>query len=229
MSDYNYGEFSTENYDFGSNEGPDVGELAPDFALTTVDGEARQLLDFDGDLLVLELGSITCPLFQSRRSGMEALAREFDDVDSAVLYVREAHPGAAVPSHQTVADKQACAARLVQEDGETRTVLVDDLEGTAHSAYGGMPNAVYVIDRDRRVRFRSPWNNAAATRKALLSLQAGDEPSVRSFFRPALPTVAHRTLANGGDGSGADFYRGLLTLIWNNVIKYNLRLLFDRG
>ena len=120
-------------------------------------------------------------------------------------------------------------ARLVQEEGETRTVLVDDLEGTAHSAYGGMPNAVYVIDRDRRVRFRSPWNNAAATRKALVSLQAGDEPTARSIFRPARPTVAHRTLANGGDGSGADFYRGLPTLIWNNVIKYNLRLLFDRG
>jgi len=111
MSDYNYGEFSTENYDFGSNEGPDVGELAPDFALTTVDGEARQLLDFDGDLLVLELGSITCPLFQSRRSGMEALAREFDDVDSAVLYVRGGFASGRRGTTQPPPERRSCRFR----------------------------------------------------------------------------------------------------------------------
>lgn len=226
---YNYDEFSPSDYDFESNDGPEIGETAPDFLLTTTDGKERNLLDFDGDFLVLELGSITCPLFQSRRTGMETLANGFKNIDSVVLYVREAHPGALVPTHQTFEDKAACATRLKEEDGETRTVLIDSIDGDAHKAYGSMPNAVYIIDRQGRVRFRSPWNNPTATRKALAALTGGREVKVKSYFKPALPTIARRTLKNGGEGSGEDFYKGLPTLIWNNVVRYNLRLLLGRS
>ncbi len=228
MATYNYDGFSPDAYDFNANGGPDVGDRAPNFRLTTTDGTERGLLDFDGDFLVLDLGSITCPLFQSRRSGMETLADEFENVDSAVLYVREAHPGKSVPTHETIEDKSACAGRLKHEDGETRTVLIDTIDGQAHQAYGSMPNAVFIIDRDGVVRFQSQWNNPSATRKALAALTEGRRPTVKSYFKPALPTIAHRTLKNGGEGSGEDFYRGLPNLIWNNVIKYNLRLLFRR-
>ena len=226
---YNYEEFSPTNYDFTSTEGPAVGDKAPDFALTTTDGNERRLLDFDADFLILELGSITCPLFQSRRSGMELLGADVETVDSAVLYVREAHPGASVPMHANLQDKAACASRLKEQDGETRRVLIDTIDGDAHQAYGSMPNAIYIIDNEGVVRFRSPWNNPAATRKALTAVVAGRKVNVKSYFRPALPTIAHRTLKNGGEGSGADFYKGLPTLIWNNVIKYNLRLLLNRS
>lgn len=226
---YNYDEFSPSDYDFESNDGPEVGDAAPDFVLTTTEGDQRNLLDFSGDFLVLELGSITCPLFQSRRTGMEALADGHDNVDSAVLYVREAHPGALVPTHATYEDKAACASRLKEDDGETRTVLIDTIDGDAHKAYGSMPNAIYIIDQQGQVRFRSPWNNPAATRKALEALTAGRDATVKSYFKPALPTIAHRTLKNGGEGSGKDFYKGLPTLIWNNVVKYNLRLLLGRS
>ncbi len=229
MATYNYDEFSPDAYDFTSSAGPEVGDKAPNFDLTTTDGTTRPLLDFEGDFLVLELGSITCPLFQSRRSGMEPLGDEFDGVDTVVLYVREAHPGQAVPTHQSFDDKSACARRLKDEDGETRTVLIDGIDGEAHQAYGSMPNAVFIIDRDGYVRFRSPWNNPSATRKALTALTQGREVRVKSYFKPALPTIARRTLKNGGAGSGEDFLRGLPNLIWNNVVKYNLRLLLGRG
>ncbi len=159
MAPYNYEEFSPDAYDFSARGGPEVGDKAPDFVLTTTDGTERSLLDFEGDFLVLELGSITCPLFQSRRPGMESLGDGFDGVDSAVLYVREAHPGQAVPTHQTIEDKVACAGRLKHQDGETRTVLIDGIDGEAHQAYGSMPNAVFIIDRHGVVRFKSPWNN----------------------------------------------------------------------
>lgn len=224
---YNYDEFSPSQYDFESTEGPGVGDDAPDFTLTTTAGEERNLLDFERAFLVLELGSITCPLFQSRRPAMEALATEFDDVDSVVLYVREAHPGARVPTHTTDEDKAACATRLKDEDGESRTVLVDNIDGDAHKAYGSMPNAVYIIDNHGQVRFKSPWNNARATQKALTALRRGQTPNVKSFFKPARPSVTHRTLKNGGDGSGKDFYKGLPSLIPTNL-RYNLRVLLGR-
>ena len=228
MADYNYDAFSSEDYDFDTEQGPAVGQKAPDFTLRTSNGTARNLLDFDGDFLVLELGSITCPLFQTRRPGMAALDRDYPNVASAVLYVREAHPGALIPAHRDQADKIACAARLRHEDGETRLVLVDDLAGAAHQAYGGMPNAVFIINRHGCVVFRSDWNNAGATRKALAALVDGRPIRAKSYFRPSWPSVARMTLGRAGKGSAADFLRSLPALIWANLIKRNLRLLLGR-
>jgi len=228
MPDYNYDEFSPGDYDFDSVVGPMVGEKAPDFELETIDGGKQSLLQFDGEFLVLETGSITCPLFQSRRGGMETLDRNIDGVSNAVLYVREAHPGADIPSHKTFDDKRACASRLKTSDGETRRVFVDDFEGHAHQAYGSMPNAVFIINRNGCVAFRSEWNNPTATRKALLALKAGRDVRVKSYFRPAMPTVALRTFEHAGKGSAADFFKGLPKLIWANIVKRNLRLLFSR-
>lgn len=228
MSDYNYSTFSTDDYDFDSVIGPKVGQKAPDFELQTVEGETRHLLDFDGEFLVLEMGSITCPLFQSRRTLMEPVSADFSGVSSAVLYVREAHPGTVIKGHTSFEDKLACASRLKDVDGEARRIFVDGFDGAAHQAYGSMPNAVFIINRNGCVVFRSEWNNPSATRKALTALLAGQEVRVKSYFRPAVPTTVLRTLSNAGKGSASDFFRGLPFLFWTNIIKRNLRLLFGR-
>ncbi|EDQ35125.1 Iodothyronine deiodinase [Hoeflea phototrophica DFL-43] len=228
MQDYNYDGFSTNDYEFDTQTGAALGHKALDFTLETVDGESRNLLDFPGDFLVLELGSITCPLFQSRRTIMEPLQREFPNATSAVLYVREAHPGANIPAHKSFVDKAHCARRLKQFDGETRTIFIDDLEGHAHKAYGSMPNAVFIINKHRCVVFHAEWNNPTATRKALRQLTDNSPVTARSFFFPATPAVALRTLGHAGKGAAPDFFRGLPFLIWVNIIKRNLRLLFNR-
>lgn len=159
---------------------------------------------------------------------MENLTQNFPEVSFSVLYVREAHPGAGVPSHASVEAKQHCANTLTNEDGETRLVLIDDLAGTAHHAYGSYPNAVFIINRKGCVVYRSEWNNPSATQAALKELLAGRPATAKSYFRPALPHVALKTLKRGGKGSAADFFKGLPALIWINVVKRNLRLLFNR-
>ncbi|MBL4812843.1 MAG: hypothetical protein JKX69_10935 [Rhodobacteraceae bacterium] len=228
MADYNYGAFSAEDYDFDTVTGPIPGQKAPDFLLTTSDGTPHALLDFEADFLVLELGSITCPLFQSRRKTMEELDLHAGRVSNAILYVREAHPGQDIPSHNDAASKLACAKRLVDEDGETRLVLVDDFDGSAHRAFGGMPNAVFIINKNGCVVFRAEWNNPVATRSALKALLRGDPVPAKSYFRPADPAPALRTLRRAGAGSAPDFFKSLPALIWANLIKLNLRLLFNR-
>lgn len=227
MNSYNYDGFSSDDYDFEGVVGPSVGDKAPDFQLTNTDGETKNLLDFSGDYLVLEMGSITCPLFQSRRTIMETLDRQHN-VSSAVLYVREAHPGAEIRSHKCIEDKIVCATRLKTEDGETRTIFVDGLDGGAHEAYGGMPNAVFIINKNGCVVFRSEWNNPSATRKAVQALVEGRAFTSKSYFRPPAPKTAFKTFTNAGKGSAIDFFRGLPILIWNNIFKRNLRLFFNR-
>lgn len=228
MTSYNYDNFSSGDYEFDTSTGPMVGEKAPDFDLTTSTGELRRLLDFKGDYLVLELGSITCPLFQSRRTIMSALDSQFKGVESVVLYIREAHPGAQIPSHKSFSEKTVCAQSLRNEGGETRTVLVDDFEGSAHQAYGAMPNSVFIINRNGCIMFRSQWNNPSATRKALKALIEDRIVRPRSYFRPGRPVTSVRTLLRAGKGSGTDFLRSFPSLIWNNLIKRNLRILFNR-
>lgn len=228
MTTYNYENFSSGDYDFNAVDGPDVGDRAPDFELITSEGVRKHLLDFDSDFLVLEMGSITCPLFQGRRLGMRTIEAEFDQASTAVLYVREAHPGHDMPAHKGFADKQACAHKLKTAEGEQRLIYVDDFDGAAHRAYGGMPNAVFIINRNHCVVYRSQWNNPQATKKALQSLIKGHAVRGEGYFLPVWPLTVYRTLGNAGKGSAKDFFRSLPSLIWNNLIKRNIRMLFRR-
>lgn len=52
-------------------------------------------------------------------------------------------------------------------ENDQRLVLVDDLEGTVHRAYGALPNYVDIIDPQGTVVFRSDWNKPKAVREAL--------------------------------------------------------------
>ena len=227
MTSYNYDAFSPDNYDLASADGPEIGDKAPDFELETHDGETRNLLDFTGECLVLELGSMTCPLFLTRQDSMEQIAKDFPQVSHAIMYVREAHPGADIPAHKTQEDKRNCASLLKSELDDPRTILVDGVDGAAHLAYGSMPNAVYVIDNKGVVRFKAAWNNAKTTRKALKNILAGKSAKMKSYFKPAKPWVVLRTARRAGKGSGKDFVLGLPRLIWNVMIKNNIRTFFN--
>ncbi len=224
---YNYDGFDAKHYDLDQFDGPRLGQKAPDGHVTTPTGEARRLLDFDGAFLVLELGSITCPLFQSRRPGMARLAEEFPSLSHKVLYVREAHPGAVIGAHCDLSEKQSRGEELAQ-DGEGREVLVDDLDGVFHAGFGSYPNAVFIINQNGCVLYRSAWNNPAATHRALTRLMAGRPAGGEGLFKPATPVVALKTLHAAGKGAAADFFRSLPRLIWKNLLLRNWRLLWGR-
>ncbi len=229
MQPYNYDRFSSDQYVLDSFHGPAPGQKAPGFSLSTPDGAPAELLDFSGDFLVLELGSITCPLFQSRRKTMAALVAQNPDTSFAILYVREAHPGAQFPKHNSDADKRANALGLQTVDGEGRKILVDTLEGEAHAAYGSFPNSVFIINKSGCVVYFSDWNNPAATGRALRSLKAGKPVRSESLFLPPLPPVALKTLRQAGKGAAKDFFKSLPKLIWENLIKRNLRVLTGKA
>jgi hypothetical protein len=145
-----------------------------------------------------------------------------------ILYIREAHPGAEIPAHKNVQDKRACALRLEEEDGEKRLILVDDVEGTAHQAFGSMPNSAFIINKNGCILYKSVWNNPSATQAAVAAILENRPVIAKDYFRPALPSVSMRTLKRAGKGSARDFFKSLPNLIWNNLIKRNLRTLLGR-
>lgn len=99
------------------------------------------------------------------------------------MYTREAHPGEAVGPHGTFADKLHSARRLRDEVGIRRPILVDDLGGTAHRAYGLLPNMSWVIGRGGQVIYKSDWTSAANVEAFLDRYEGG------RARRPATGTV----------------------------------------
>ena len=184
---------------------------------------------FDGEFLVLEMASITCPLFQSRRDSMATLVTRYPKVAFAILYVREAHPGALRPEHTSDADKRRNALALKNEDGEGREIWLDSVDGAVHTQLGQYPNSVFIINKNGCIVFMSDWNNPRATGRALAALTAGKPAGGPGMFLPAKPSVLRRTLKSAGAGAAEDFRRGFARLVWGNLIKRNLRVALGEG
>src|ERR671936_106251 len=74
---------------------------------------------------------------------------------------REAHPGEYLPAHASFEAKLAAARRLRDELGITRPILVDDYDGSVHTAYGLMPNMSWVSARGGTILYKARWTSAA--------------------------------------------------------------------
>ena len=78
-----------------------------------------------------------------------------------------------IGAHQSLEVKLATARRLRDEVGIRRPILVDDLEGTAHHAYGLLPNMNWVIGRGGRILYKSDWTSAANVDAFLRRYESG--------------------------------------------------------
>jgi hypothetical protein len=77
-----------------------------------------------------------------------------------------------VPWHDSFERKLAGAAMLRDQTGIRRDILVDDVAGTVHQAYGLMPNMTWVIDRGGLVAYKAAWTSAANVEAFLVRLLA---------------------------------------------------------
>ncbi len=101
------------------------------------------------------------------------------------VYTREAHPGEKFPHHTSIEQKLRHARAMVERDGLHRPMLVDDLDGTVHRAYGRLPNMSYIVAGGGRIRYRAAWTDAANLRLAVDALVA--ERAARRGGRPQRP------------------------------------------
>lgn len=164
---YNRPRFTVMQYDWNVFKGPRAGEPAIDFPLTDLDGNEVRISDFRGKWVVLETGSSTCSMYTKNIPGMKRLHAKHPDVEFVVVYVREAHPGERLHQHQTFDDKIHAARTLVPKYDEDRPILVDQLAGNFHIAYGAMPNIIYVINPEGYVHYRCNWATEDGLAEAL--------------------------------------------------------------
>jgi peroxiredoxin len=154
---YNLSRFRLSDYDLTDFSGPRLGESAPDFELTGLDGKKIKISSFRGHWLVIETASTSCMMYARNVTKIGKLRKEYEDVEWLVVYVREAHPGGSRPAHQDFAQKVVLAKTLQGDFGEMRKIAVDTISGDMHRAYGNLPNMVYVLNPDSEVVYRCDW------------------------------------------------------------------------
>ncbi len=162
-----------------------------------------------------------------------------DRVHVVDVLVRQAHPGPAEPPYASAEQKMADAERYQQSEQIPWPVLVDDVEGTVHRAYGGLANPSYLIGTDGRVSFYAPVTGAPRLHRALQELMRSGGRGVVSGGIDLVPhllstfTEGWRALERGRPQSVDDLSRalpgsvGLLRL--GRVVRPLLALVALRG
>ena len=211
---YNYQHFDPKDYDFINFKGPKAGEPYIDFMAQTLDEKEVYLSDYLDKSIVLETGSITCPMYANTTTPMNELQKLYPSIHFLLLYVREAHPGKRTKGVSTIEEKLSNANSTRKFYNESREVLVDDLEGTAHKLYGSMPNMTYLIGTDGMVKFRANWSNVEKLKEVLKNIESNPIETQDYFevIKPS-PYVAIRTLLIGGFGALYEFVTGLPQLL----------------
>ncbi len=211
---YNYPRFDLRLY---SAPAPTIAgcELVAGTVTDLDSGHGVQLRAVVGERpLVLEFGSVTCPVYLSKIDRMRLLTARCTEVANfAVLYTREAHPGPRYPPHATLADKRRHAADLRTLDHEQRRILIDDVDGTVHRRYGTSPDSVLIVGTDGIISFWSEWNEPDRTERELQRLLAAGGRGAhvtprqieRNFQPPEDSATALRLCLRPGLPAFADF------------------------
>jgi hypothetical protein len=152
--------------------GPALDEAAPDFTLQAIDGREVTLSQQVGEHpIVLIFGNFTCGPFRSQAGNIEKLYERYKDrAKFFLIYVREAHPtdgwwmtsnqrvGIDLPQPTSDAERlvvaATCRAHLGLDDSEL-PFLVDTVDDKVGATYSGMPNRLYLIDREGKIAFKN--------------------------------------------------------------------------
>ena len=210
---YNNKRFKVSDYNFEMFVGPRAGDQVKDFTFTDLNNDSDiKLSEFEGKWLVIETGSSTCSMYTKNIPDMKEIVSEFSDVEFVMVYVREAHPGERLGPHQSMGEKKKAAQLVAPRYGEHRRVLVDNLEGEFHRAFGAMPNVIYIVRPDGKIHYRCNWAAPSLIRKALSerdkfhTLENADTMTLRAS-RKKLHMM--RTMWTGGIIALYDFFRGM--------------------
>jgi hypothetical protein len=86
------------------------------------------------------------------------------------VMIRQAHPGPGVRPYHSIDQKRHDAERYRREENIPWPILVDDLAGAVHQAYGGLADPSYLIGADGKVAFYNMWTHAPTLHRAIVAL-----------------------------------------------------------
>jgi hypothetical protein len=215
VREYNYEHFRTGHFVADLRRllrgmGVRPGQEAPDFELESTKGERVRLSALRGRPVVLRFASFTWPIAAGAVAPIKELHDLYGDrVDFVDILIRQEHPGERRGPYRTYEEKLQSAREHEREEGIGWTVLVDDLAGTVHKAYGGAAAPVYLIDVSGRVAFYSVLAHAPTLKRAIDELLANGGHGIISGDVDRWPHV-FASLVDGWRGSRRGGLRAVL-------------------
>ncbi len=160
--------------------GPEPGSPVPDTQIIEANGRAFSPSQYKGHVLVLEFGSMSCPVFRTHAQDMENLKRlEGSRAFFLIVYTREAFPtgdknvernrdeGVNITQAATLDDRKSQALETQRELRITIPMAVDSMDDSVSTAFGSFPNGAVVIGKDGKIAARQQWTNPDTLRLAI--------------------------------------------------------------
>ena len=155
----------------------DIGQPAPDFTATDINGQTIKLADYKGKLVVLESFNPDCPFDHNHYQGAaQELQKEFTGKGVVWLLVNSVSPKNS--SHRTAAEAQ-------QEWKDLKlaaTAWIDDSDGTIGHRYGMKTTPhVFVVSKEGALVYDGAMDDRAQP--------FGDPRTAKNYVRAAVENL----------------------------------------
>lgn len=130
----------------GQKSGIKIGQLAPDFELTSLKGEPVKLSDFRGKKVVLNFWATWCPPCRDEMPQMQRFYSQYKDQNVVILSVDATH---------TEASKYPVQA-FIDHWGVTFPVVLDTAGDVGKTYQVAAYPATYILDEQGVVRKKHP-------------------------------------------------------------------------
>ena len=154
------------------------------------------------------------------------MSTKYSDVVFLMVYVREAHPGSRTKPHRSMDDKIARAKQTQDDYSDCREILVDNLDGSMHQAYGSFPNLVYIINPEGSIVYRCDWAFADLIEEVLKN-RPNLNPNERKQIITAAPWIMVPVCLKGGWDALWDLVIALPGILLEHL-KVDVARLFGR-
>jgi Spy/CpxP family protein refolding chaperone len=175
------------------DDGPALGAAAPNVKIIEINGRPFDPESYKGHVVVIEFGSMSCPVFRQHVKEMEKLkAAEGGRAFFMLVYTREAFPagekevernrnqGISISDARTLDERKAQALKTQQQLHITYQMAIDSMDNAASTAFGAFPNGTVVIGKDGTISARQRWTNPDTLKMAIDDAVIGNEAPVAS-------------------------------------------------
>ena len=155
---------------------PQVGQPAPEFALTDSNGKSHKLSDFKGKLVVLEWLNHGCPFVVKHygSGNMQKLQKEYTSQDVVWLSIVSSAPGK--QGHMSAEETN----KTKQEKGSAATAILLDEDGTVGRLYNAkVTPELYIVDREGTLIYTGAIDSVKST-------DAADIEGAKNYVKQAL-------------------------------------------
>lgn len=140
---------------------PVIGEAAPAFTLTDIDGKTHNLSDYAGKTVVLEWTNHECPFVIKHYDTKNMQKLQEEAAADGVIWLTVNSSAEGMQGHTTPEEAKA----IIEKAGAKPTARLIDAEGTTGQAYGAKTTPhMYVINPEGKLVYMGAIDNNPSPR-----------------------------------------------------------------